>query len=83
MWDAIARARRAASFRQHSLEMEGDTASRIRSSRQNTLAYYSAVEKAAGGSVADHFRLFMIPGMDHCGLPAQTGRASPRQASTR
>ena len=33
------------------------------------------VEKAAGRSVADHFRLFIIPGMDHCGLPAQTGRA--------
>jgi pimeloyl-ACP methyl ester carboxylesterase len=40
---------------------------------QNTLDYYSAVEKAAGISVADHFRLFLIPGMDHCGLPAQTG----------
>ena len=49
---------------------------------QNTLDYCSAVEKAAGDSVADHFRLFMIPGMDHCGLPAQTGGASPRQAST-
>src|SRR5215469_8457126 len=36
MWDAIARARRAASFRQHSLEREGDTASRIRSSRRRT-----------------------------------------------
>ena len=41
---------------------------------QNTLGYCSAVEKPAGDSVADHFRLFMIPGMDHCGLPAQTGR---------
>jgi pimeloyl-ACP methyl ester carboxylesterase len=40
---------------------------------QNTLDYYSAVEKAAGGSVADYFRLFMIPGMDHCGLPGQAG----------
>jgi hypothetical protein len=41
---------------------------------QNTLDYCSAVEKAAGDSVADHFHFFMIPGMDHCGLPAQTGR---------
>jgi hypothetical protein len=41
---------------------------------QNTLGYCSAVEKPAGDSVADHFRLFMIPGMDHCGLPAQTER---------
>jgi pimeloyl-ACP methyl ester carboxylesterase len=40
---------------------------------QNTIDYYAAVEKAAGGSVADHFRLFMIPGMDHCGLLGQTG----------
>jgi len=41
---------------------------------QNTLDYCSAVEKPAVDSVADHFRLFMIPGMDHCGLPVQTGR---------
>jgi hypothetical protein len=54
MWDAIAWARRAASFRRHSLERKGDT--------------------PAGDTVADHFRLFMIPGMDHCGLPAQTRR---------
>ena len=40
---------------------------------QNTLDYYAAAEKAAGGSVADHFRLFMIPGMDHCGIPTQAG----------
>ena len=40
---------------------------------QNTLDYYSAVEKAEGGSVTDYFRLFMIPGMDHCGLPGQAG----------
>jgi feruloyl esterase len=40
---------------------------------QNTLDYFAAVEKAAGGSVADYFRLFMIPGMDHCGLPRQSG----------
>ena len=41
---------------------------------QNTLYYYySAVEKAAGGSVTDYFRLFTIPGMDHCGLPGQAG----------
>jgi hypothetical protein len=32
-----------------------------------------AADKAAGGSVADHFRLFVIPGMDHCGIPAQAG----------
>src|SRR5215472_8350096 len=30
---------------------------------QNTLDYYSAVEKAARGSVADHFRLFALPDM--------------------
>ncbi len=40
---------------------------------QNTLDYYAAVQKAAGGDVLDYFRLFMIPGMDHCGLPAQQG----------
>src|SRR6516164_1076391 len=37
MWDAIARARPAASCRRHSLEREGDTASRIRSSPLETL----------------------------------------------
>ena len=40
---------------------------------QNTLDYYAAVVKAAGQGVADYFRLFMIPGMDHCGLPEQQG----------
>jgi len=40
---------------------------------QNTLDYYAAVEKAAAGDVTEYFRLFMIPGMDHCGLPAQPG----------
>jgi feruloyl esterase len=40
---------------------------------QNTLDYYAAAAKAAGGSIADHLRLFMIPGMDHCGLPTQAG----------
>ena len=40
---------------------------------QNTIDYYVAADKAAGGSVADHFRLFVIPGMDHCGIPAQAG----------
>jgi pimeloyl-ACP methyl ester carboxylesterase len=40
---------------------------------QNTLNYYAAAEKAASGSVADHFRLFMVPGMDHCGIPTQAG----------
>ena len=74
MWDAIARARRAASFRQHNLEREGHGLADPIVTQQNTRDYYSAVEKAAGSSVADHFRLFMIPGMDHCGLPAQTGR---------
>ena len=83
MWDAIAWARRAASFRRHILEREGrhGLADPI-VTPQNTLDYCSAVEKAAGDSVADQFHFFMIPGMDHCGLPAQTGRASPRQAST-
>jgi hypothetical protein len=47
---------------------------RPRGSDRYTADYCSAVEKAARDSVADHFRLFMIPGMDHCGLPAQTGR---------
>ena len=37
MWDAIARARPAASFRRHSLERKGDTASRIGSSPLETL----------------------------------------------
>ena len=40
---------------------------------QNTMDYYAAAEKAAGGNVADTFRLFMIPGMDHCGIPGQAG----------
>ncbi|MBR0797016.1 tannase/feruloyl esterase family alpha/beta hydrolase [Bradyrhizobium jicamae] len=40
---------------------------------QNTLDYYAAAEKAAGGNIADTFRLFMIPGMDHCGIPGQAG----------
>ena len=31
---------------------------------QNTLDYYSAVEKAAGGNVADHFRLITEAGFD-------------------
>ena len=31
---------------------------------QNTLDYYSAIEKAAGGSVADHFRLITEAGFD-------------------
>ena len=49
----------------------------------NTLDYCSAVEKPASDSVADHFRLFMIPGMDHCGLPAQGGAGHHRgKAST-
>ena len=46
---------------------------------QNTMDYYAAVEKAAGGSVADYFRLFMIPGMDHCGIPGQG--AFPKKAT--
>src|SRR6516164_4619751 len=37
MWDAIAWARRAASFLRHSLEREGDTASRIRSLHRRLL----------------------------------------------
>ena len=40
---------------------------------QKTLDYYAAVQKAAGGDVTDYFRLFMIPGMDRCGLPVQRG----------
>ena len=28
---------------------------------------------AASGNVADHFRLFIIPCMDHCGIPTQAG----------
>lgn len=40
---------------------------------QNTLDYYAAAQKAGGGSVAEYFRLFMIPGMDHCGNPGQAG----------
>ncbi len=34
---------------------------------QFTLAYYGAVQKAMGGSVEDFYRLFMVPGMGHCG----------------
>ena len=35
-----------------------------------TVAYYEALAKKAGGptKVADFARLFMIPGMDHCGI---------------
>jgi len=40
---------------------------------QNTMDYFASVEKAAGGNIAEHFRLFMIPGMDHCGIPGQAG----------
>lgn len=40
---------------------------------RNAIGYFRSAEKAAGGSVADYFRLFTIPGMDHCGIPAQTG----------
>ena len=40
---------------------------------QNTLDYYDKVTKASGGDASDYFRLFMIPGMDHCGLPYQLG----------
>ena len=39
---------------------------------QNTIDYFTSAEKAAGGGVADHFRLFMIPGMDHCGTGVPT-----------
>ena len=46
---------------------------------QNTIDYYVAADKAAGGSVADHFRLFVIPGMDHCGFPPKPVRASRRR----
>lgn len=40
---------------------------------QNTIDYYAAATKTAGGNVADYFRLFLIPGMDHCGLSLQPG----------
>jgi feruloyl esterase len=35
-----------------------------------TLAYFAAAQEAAGGAgaAADFVRLFMVPGMDHCGL---------------
>jgi hypothetical protein len=81
MWDAIARARPGASFRRHSLDGAGDTASRIRSSHRRTRSTTAAPSRRRRATVLPtHF--FMIPGMDHCGLPAQTGGASARQAST-
>ncbi|MBM3554722.1 MAG: tannase/feruloyl esterase family alpha/beta hydrolase [Alphaproteobacteria bacterium] len=41
---------------------------------QNTIDYVAAAEKtAANGTLADFVRLFLIPGMDHCGLAAQPG----------
>ena len=35
-----------------------------------TIAYYEAVEKRVGSreNTQDFFRLFMVPGMDHCGI---------------
>src|SRR6516225_435758 len=83
MWDAIAWARRAASFRRHSLEREGrhGLADPI-VTPQNTLDYCSAVEKPAGDSVADHFHLLMIPAWIIAACPRRRGGAAPRQAST-
>lgn len=42
---------------------------------QLTIDYYGQVEARMGGRAAtrDFFRLFMIPGMDHCGLQAGPG----------
>jgi feruloyl esterase len=33
----------------------------------NTINYYQSVLKAMGGAAADSIRLFMFPGMEHCG----------------
>jgi feruloyl esterase len=32
-----------------------------------SVGYYESVMKAAGGSAADFYRMFMVPGMGHCG----------------
>ena len=42
---------------------------------QKTVDYYEAVEQKMGGEAAtqDFFRLFMIPGVDHCGLLSGPG----------
>jgi feruloyl esterase len=33
---------------------------------EDTIQYFDAVQRAAGGSAADFARLFMVPGMGHC-----------------
>jgi Tannase and feruloyl esterase len=33
---------------------------------QYSLAYYRAVEQYLGGDIRDFYRLFMVPGMEHC-----------------
>lgn len=42
---------------------------------QKTVDYYEAVQNALGGAAQtqDFFRLFMIPGVDHCGLLSGPG----------
>jgi feruloyl esterase len=37
-----------------------------------SVGYYEAVMKAAGGSATDFYRMFMVPGMGHCGGGAGT-----------
>ena len=43
-----------------------------------TVAYYESLAKAAGGQAQDFARLFMVPGMDHCGI----GQDGPGIADT-
>ena len=34
---------------------------------QYSIAYYKAVEQYLGSDIRDYYRLFMVPGMNHCG----------------
>ena len=43
-----------------------------------TVDYYEALAKKAGGDAKDFARLFMVPGMDHCGI----GQEGPGIADT-
>lgn len=43
-----------------------------------TIDYYDALARKAGGSASDFARLFMVPGMDHCGI----GQDGPGIADT-
>jgi len=47
----------------------------------NTINYYQSVLKAMGGAAADSIRLFMFPGMGHCGGGDAPTRLTPSARS--